>query len=170
MRLAEEEEIEEMERLEESKEVEVELLHQDSRWESSKTSNRREKNTTSLAGKYGRVQNKDRKHRAPKILKYGLLVGWGDEDRGAKKLSLETTSKLLEEDQGSRLLGEHVETRIPSRGPLTAKYDVDYHEIPAPPCEEKCKEGFTKVNEDDIRCNHRTCNDFLNSYQCIRHF
>ena len=69
MRLAEEEEIEEMERLEESKEVEVELLHQDSRWESSKTSNRREKNTTSLAGKYGRVQNKDRKHRAPKILK-----------------------------------------------------------------------------------------------------
>ena len=109
MRLVEEEEIEEMERLEESKEVEVELLHQDSRWESSKTSNRREKNTTSLAGKYGRVQNKDRKHRAPKILKYGLLVGWGDEDRGAKKLSLETTSKLLEEDQGSRLLGEQIE-------------------------------------------------------------
>ena len=94
MRLAEEEEIEEMERLEESKEVEVELLHQDSRWESSKTSNRRDKNTTSLAGKYWRMQHKDRKHRAPKILKYGLLVGWGDEDRGAKLLSLEIGRQL----------------------------------------------------------------------------
>ena len=50
---------------------------------------------------------------------------------------------------------EHVETRIPSGGPLTAEYDIAYHEIPAPPGEEKCKKGFTEVNEDDIRCNHK---------------
>ena len=36
---------------------------------------------------------------------------------------------------------------------------MDYHDIPAPPGEEKCKEVFTAVNEDDIRCNHRTGND-----------
>ena len=73
MRLAEEEKIEEMERLEESKEVEVELLHQDSRWESSKTSNRREKNTTSLAGKYGGMKTRTGRIGPLKYLSIGYL-------------------------------------------------------------------------------------------------
>ena len=60
-----------MEWLEESKEVEVELLHQENRWERSKAFNRRGKNTTSLPGKHGRMQNNNRKQRTPKRLMYG---------------------------------------------------------------------------------------------------
>ena len=75
-------------RLEESKDVEVELLHQDNRWARSKTSNRRGKNATILAGKHGRMYNNDREQRAPNRLKNGLLDGEGDEDRGAKMTEL----------------------------------------------------------------------------------
>ena len=78
LRLVDEEETKEMEKLEEEslKELEMELLTQDNNWERSKAATRKGRPTPSLAGKH-KLWKEDRNQRAPKKLKHDILVNWG---------------------------------------------------------------------------------------------
>ena len=78
LRVVDEEETKKAERMEEeaSRMTGEELLLLDSRWERSKTSVRRGKQTFSLAGKRGNYTTKEQ--RAPKRMKYALLNNWGE--------------------------------------------------------------------------------------------
>ena len=127
LRVVDEEETKEAERMEEeaSRMTGEELLLLDSRWERSKTSVRRGKQTFSLAGKRG--NNTTKEQRAPKRMKYALLNNLG-ERKEVRSDSTGDTVVLDDLDKQHTPSGELSQSDIRQFYPLTPQPT-----LPVPP-------------------------------------